>query len=69
MPERNEEILQKEECVSLKDLALTGKDLMELGVPQGKQVGAILQRLLEDVLENPEHNTREYLTDFVKQNV
>ena len=64
-----EEILQKEECVSLKDLALTGKDLMELGVPQGKQVGAILQRLLEDVLENPEHNTREYLTDFVKQNV
>lgn len=64
-----EEILQKEECVSLKDLALTGKDLMELGVPQGKQIGAILQQLLEDVLENPAHNTREYLTQLVKQNL
>lgn len=61
-----EEILRKEECVSLKDLALTGKDLMELGVPQGKQLGAILQELLEDVLENPEHNTREYLSELVR---
>lgn len=62
-----EEILRKEECVTLKDLALTGKDLMELGVPQGKRLGAILQKLLEDVLENPEHNTREYLTEQVKR--
>lgn len=62
-----EEILQKEECVSLKDLALTGKDLIALGVPQGKQLGVILQKLLEDVIENPEHNTREYLTGMVKQ--
>ena len=61
-----EEILRKEECVSLKDLALTGKDLMELGVPQGKQLGAILQKLLDDVLENPEHNTREYLSELVR---
>ena len=62
-----EDILQKEECVSLKDLALTGKDLMQIGVPQGKQLGVILQKLLEDVLENPEHNTREYLSELVKQ--
>lgn len=61
-----EEILRKEECVSLKDLAITGKDLMELGVPQGKQLGAILQKLLEDVLEKPEHNTREYLSELVR---
>lgn len=61
-----EEILRKEECVSLKDLALTGKDLMQLGVPQGRRLGAILQTLLEDVLENPEHNTREYLAELVK---
>lgn len=61
-----EEILRKEECVSLKDLALTGKDLIELGVPQGKLLGEILQQLLEDVLENPEHNTGEYLSELVK---
>lgn len=64
-----EEILRKEECVSLKELALTGKDLMELGVPQGKQLGMILQQLLEDVLENPEHNTREYLVTLVLQKI
>lgn len=62
-----QEILQKEECFSLKELALTGKDLMELGVPQGKQVGAVLNQLLEDVLENPAHNTREYLTQLVNR--
>lgn len=64
-----EEILRKEECVALKELALTGKDLMELGVPQGKQLGMILQQLLEDVLENPEHNTREYLVTLVQQKI
>lgn len=62
-----EAIVKKEECVSLKDLALSGKDLMAIGVPQGKQLGIILQQLLEDVLENPEHNTKEYLTELVKQ--
>ena len=61
------EILQKQECVSLKELAVTGKDIIELGVPQGKQLGAVLQSLLEEVLENPQHNTREYLSEKVKQ--
>lgn len=61
-----EEILRKKECVSLKELALTGRDLMELGIPQGKQLGIILQQLLSDVLENPEHNTKEYLTALVR---
>lgn len=62
-----EDILQKEECVSLKELSVTGKDIIELGVPQGKQLGAVLQALLEEVLENPQHNTREYLLEKVKQ--
>ena len=61
------EILQKQECVSLKELAVTGKDIIELGVPQGKQLGAVLQSLLEEVLGNPQHNTREYLSEKVKQ--
>lgn len=61
------EILQKQECVSLKELVVTGKDIIELGVPQGKQLGAVLQSLLEEVLENPQHNTKEYLSEKVKQ--
>lgn len=56
-----EEILQRGDCLSLKELSVTGKDLMEQGVRPGRGMGEILHRMLEDVLENPEHNTREYL--------
>jgi tRNA nucleotidyltransferase (CCA-adding enzyme) len=34
---------------------------MEVGFPAGPGLGEVLKRLLEDVLDNPEHNTREYL--------
>lgn len=57
------DILEKQQCVSLKTLEVTGNDLMNAGVPQGKRVGEILHILLEDVLENPKHNTFEYLID------
>lgn len=48
-------------CVNLKMLAVNGADLMELGFPAGPKLGKILQSLLEDVLECPAHNTKEYL--------
>ncbi|MBO7631308.1 MAG: polynucleotide adenylyltransferase, partial [Lachnospiraceae bacterium] len=48
-------------CVNLKMLAVNGADLMELGFPAGPELGKILQSLLEDVLECPAHNTKEYL--------
>ena len=56
-----EEILQQQQCVSLKTLAVTGNDLIALGVPKGRMIGRLLQELLEDVIQNPEHNTQEYL--------
>lgn len=56
-----EEILEKNQCVSLKDLAITGKDLIAAGVKPGPQIGEILDELLKDVIEYPEHNEREYL--------
>ena len=56
-----EKILEKDQCLSLKDLAVNGKDLLNAGKEPGKQVGEILNRMLEDVLEEPEHNTKEYL--------
>lgn len=61
------EILDKKECTSLKMLALTGSDLQSLGVPQGKEIGQLLTYLLEDVLDNPSHNTQEYLTTLIQQ--
>lgn len=59
-------ILEQQQCVSLKDLALTGTDLIALGIPKGRQIGDILNELLLDVIETPSHNTREYLTACVR---
>jgi tRNA nucleotidyltransferase (CCA-adding enzyme) len=45
----------------LKDLAVTGDDLLAAGVRPGPDVGATLERLLDDVLEDPLRNTKAYL--------
>ena len=57
-----EKILAAGDCLSLKTLALTGQDLMALGVPHGKILGNILAELLDAVLQEPEKNTKESLT-------
>lgn len=57
-----QEILEKQECVSLKSLAVDGSDLIAAGWKPGKRLGETLQKLLELVLENPERNTKEWLT-------
>lgn len=64
-----EEIMARQDCLSLKDLAVNGRDLMELGVPAGRQLGDILSRLLELVVEEPEKNTKEYLTGYTLENL
>lgn len=56
-----EGILEGQECLSLKDLAVTGSDLIALGIPAGKEIGVLLNELLELVLEEPRRNTREEL--------
>lgn len=61
-----EAVLRKQHCLSLKDLAVNGADLIGLGMKPGKQIGAVLQELLEYVLEHPEENIREILLERVK---
>lgn len=60
------EILEKEECVSLKELAVTGSDLIAAGMQPGKAIGEMLNALLEMVIENPELNTKETLLEIQK---
>ena len=62
-----EGICQRKECLSLKDLAVTGSDLIALGIPAGRQIGVILNELLDIVLEEPAHNTREELLRICKE--
>ena len=64
-----EEITAQEECVSLKTLAVTGKDLIAGGMRPGRELGETLNRLLELVLDHPEYNDKEYLLGVVKQGI
>jgi tRNA nucleotidyltransferase (CCA-adding enzyme) len=51
--------------LTLKDLAVTGDDLLAAGVRPGPDVGATLERMLDDVLDDPSHNTKAYLLSHV----
>lgn len=59
--ERIEDERRKASAFSLKDLAVSGKDLIEAGIAPGMRLGHILGDLLETVIEDPEFNTREKL--------
>ncbi|MCI8836174.1 MAG: CCA tRNA nucleotidyltransferase [Ruminococcus sp.] len=67
MREQYQEILFRAQCVTLKDLAVTGKDLMEIGMKPGRELGNMLNELLEWVLDDPECNKKEILCEYVKE--
>lgn len=56
-----DELLQEEECFSLKDLAINGKDLMSVGYTAGKELGNTLNRLLQLVIDGDCPNEKEKL--------
>jgi len=62
-----EEMLERGDCLDLSGLAVGGADLIEAGIPRGEKIGMALEMLLEDVLENPEHNNRTYLLDAAQR--
>ncbi|MDR1353034.1 MAG: HD domain-containing protein [Treponema sp.] len=64
---RVEEILSKNRAFSLKDLAVSGKDLIASGIKPGKHMGIILNELLEAVLDDPELNNREKLLEIAEK--
>jgi len=55
------DILAKGECFTLRQLAVNGNDLAAAGVPHGKETGAALERLLDEVMREPNLNTKEQL--------
>lgn len=60
-----EKIQNEKQCLSIKDLAITGTDLIALGMQPGKAIGEVLNQLLELVLEHPDWNTKEKLLEQV----
>jgi tRNA nucleotidyltransferase (CCA-adding enzyme) len=47
--------------IELADLAVDGEDLLAAGIAAGPTLGRVLQRLLDDVVDEPTHNTRDHL--------
>ncbi len=60
-----EEILEREECVTLKELKVNGKDLIAIGIIPGKELGEMLDLLLQKVLEDPQLNEKETLLQLI----
>jgi tRNA nucleotidyltransferase (CCA-adding enzyme) len=63
----SEEIIKDGDCIRLKDMAVTGRELIQAGRKPGPGIGAVLDVLFEEVLKNPECNQREYLMNLAEQ--
>jgi tRNA nucleotidyltransferase (CCA-adding enzyme) len=61
------EIIALGECTSVEELAINGRDLLRIGIPEGPEVGQTLELLLERVLDEPKLNTREKLARLVRE--
>lgn len=62
-----EEVLQKDECFSLKDLAVNGNDLIEIGYKPGKEIGEVLNNLLDSVISGEYINEKEKLLEIAER--
>ena len=62
-----EEVCRQGDAVNLKDLAITGADLIAQGMKPGREIGAVLQEPLDIVLEDPTLNTPEQLLEISKK--
>jgi tRNA nucleotidyltransferase (CCA-adding enzyme) len=60
------EIHENNECYTLQNLAINGRDLAEVGFPSGKIMGDILETLLDTVMRNPSLNKKRLLTESAK---
>ena len=64
LADRIEETLAESRALSIKDLAVSGNDLMASGIDPGKRMGIILRELLDAVVEDPALNTRDKLLEI-----
>ena len=62
-----DQIMADGDCLSLKELAVSGEDLIRAGMKPGKEIGQVLERMLQDVLEHPQWNEKEILLNRYHQ--
>lgn len=59
-------IVAEGQCVTIADLAVNGRDMMELGVKPGPEIGEILGKLLDAVIDDPSLNEKDILTEMAR---
>ena len=61
------EVKKNHDCLTVKDLDIDGVTLIRNGIPAGKRMGIILERLLDMVIEEPKLNQRAILLELAKK--
>ena len=64
-----EQILADRQCLTLKDLAVDGRDVIAAGIEPGPEVGRVLEGLLERMLSGEIPNERETLMAILRSNI
>ena len=64
-----DEIIRDKDCFTVKQLDITGKDIMELGIPAGPKIGEILNYLLERVMDDPSLNENDKLKHMIEEHL
>lgn len=62
-----EDVLNKKECFSLRDLEIDGNDLINIGYKPGKEIGVVLKTLLDLVINGEIINKKEILLDIAER--
>lgn len=62
-----EQVKEEKQCIKMSDMAIKGKDLIDMGISPGKEMGNILKALFEKVLDDPELNNKEKLIKLVEE--
>ena len=65
--EKISDIIKNNECYSLKQMKIDGRDLIELGYVKGKKIGEVLSYLLDIVIQDPKLNNKKRLIEIAKE--
>ena len=60
-------VIERGDCFEVKTLAVNGRDLIQSGIKPGPLLGAVLERLVEWVIDEPQRNTKEQLLEKAQE--
>lgn len=69
MEEMYNTVIAENQCLKLSDLAIGGKELVQLGMKPGREMGELLKYLLDRVIDEPKLNDASKLTDIAMEQI